>query len=133
VEDPCRAHGGPACQLALKRQCLRRGLHPQSRELIAQEPELARRRESIAADKMSPHQGPKSVLVRRLLAQHLLPPAVLAHEIEPPPAQARPHRGRPLGVVIVREQVAAVGGVVPALEALHVGRDLGLRRELHHA
>jgi hypothetical protein len=133
VQQPRGADGRPARDLAGERDRLRRWLHPRARELVAQQAQLACRRRPIAAREVPPHDASVGLLVGRLLAQELLPLAVLARDLEPPPPQARPRRERPGRVGIVRQELAAVGRVVPALEALDVGRHLRLRGELHHA
>ena len=63
----------------------------------------------------------------------LLPAALGAQHREAALAQPRARAERPLLVGLVGQQLAAVGGVVAALEALDVGRHLGGRGELDHA
>ena len=73
------------------------------------------------------------LLVGRVLAQHVVPAALGAHHPEASLAQPRARAEGPLLVRLVGQQLAAVGGIVAALEALDVRGHLGGRGELDHS
>ena len=133
MEEPDRADRRAARELALKRQRLRGGLRAEPRELVAQQTELARGGRPVTARHMPAHERAVGLLVGRILAQHLLPAARGAHHREAALLQPRPGPECPLLVWLVRQQLAAVGGVVAALEALDVGCHFGGRGELDHS
>jgi hypothetical protein len=70
------------------------------------------------------------LLVAWVLAQHVVPAALGAHHREAALAQPRPRAEGPLLVGLVGQQLAAVRGIVAALEALDVRGHLGGRGEL---
>ena len=72
------------------------------------------------------------LLVGGVLLQHLLPEASRAQHREAAFAQPRSRTLSPLFISVVGEQIAAVGGVVAALEALDIRDHLGIRRERDH-
>ena len=133
VEEPGRADRRAARELALERQRLLGGLRAEPRELVAQQAELARGGRPVAARHVSAHERAVGLLVGGILAQHVVPAALGAHHREAALAQPRARAERPLLVELVGQQLAAVGGIVAALEALDVGRHLGGRGELDHA
>ena len=133
VEEPGRPDRRPARELALERQRLRGGLRADPRELVAQEAELARGGRPVAARDVLAHACAVGLLVGGILAQHVLPAGLGAQRREAALAQLRAGRDRPLRVELVGQQLAAVGGVVAALEALDVGGHLGGRGELYDA
>ena len=92
VEEPGRPNRRAARELALQRQRLLGGLRAEPRQLLAQQSELARRGRPVAACHVAAHERPVSLLVGGVLAQHLLPAALGAHQREA--ALAQPARGR---------------------------------------
>ena len=133
VKEPSRADRRAARELALERQRLLRGLRAEPRELVAQQAELPRGSWPVAARHAAAHERAVGLLVGGVLAQHLLPAALGAHHREAALAQPRARAESPLLVGVVGQQLAAIRGVVTALEALDVGAHLGGRGELHHS
>ncbi len=82
VEEPGRVDRRAARELALKRQRLLGGLRAEPRELVAQEAELARGGRPVAARRVSAHERAVGLLVGGVLAQHLVPAALGAHQRE---------------------------------------------------
>ncbi len=70
------------------------------------------------------------LLVGRILAQHIVPATPGAHHLQAALAQPRARGECPFLVGRVGQQLAAVRGVIAALEALDVGAHLGGRGEL---
>ena len=133
MEEPSRANRRTARELALERQRLLGRLRAEPRELVAQQAELTRGSRPVAARHVAAHERAVGLLVGGVLAQHLLPAALGAHHREAALAQPRARAESPLLVRLVGQQLAAVGGVVAALEALDVGAHLGVRGELDHS
>ena len=127
VQMARRAHRGPAQHLATEVERRLAGLHAEPRELVARPPELAGRRRAIAIRRVPEHQPAMRVLVGRVLTQHVLPAAFVAHQREPALAQALAGLEDPRRVRVLGQQVATVGGSVAALEALDVRHHLGPR------
>ena len=128
--DPGRADRRAARELALKRQRLLGGLRAEPRELVAQEAELACGGRPVAARPVSAHERAVRLLVGGILAQHVIPAVLGPQHREAALPQTRAGAEGPLLVWLVGQQLAAVGGIVAALEALDVGGYLGGGGEL---
>jgi pimeloyl-ACP methyl ester carboxylesterase/DNA-binding CsgD family transcriptional regulator len=130
VEEPGRADGRAARELPLERQRVLGGLRAEPRELVTQQAELASGGRPVATRRMSAHEGAMGLLVGWVRAEHVVPAALGAHHFEASLTQPRARAEGPLLVRLVGQQLAPVGGIVTALEALDVRGHLGGRAEL---